>query len=529
LALDPTSTISETGATSGASTNLPATTGSNPLSNSGSSDQVYQPGFVNFKSAYLNSPFSNQKIDITDLIDEVAIYENIMRPFVTCSVFIHDATSLMTLFPLTGDETLTFELAIPMPCFPEPYSVTLRVTGINDVVMDDKPRSSHYVIRAWSPEAIQDWTTTIRKSYSGMPVSDMVKKVAKTYLNIDDKKLKASASQGNRTIVIPNMHPSKALKFLSREAQSQQYPASNFVFYSDSKGYYFKTVEEMMTGQTKDKYFLTEKNYFPNSDVACSAPSLSGGLQVDPNILDTIKTTGAQQGAAGKPFEWMKVSAVKIENTFDLENHIKMGAFDNSVTSLDPNVSLIGTKTYNYVQDYQKFQRTDKAAAKMTFQQSALNKLKGFSHMRFQITDHPHNKTDPDTKDDFLHLMVASGAMLTFVKITITVPGDPTRHVGDVIRIGFPEFSAFDETIKEENGFLSGDYLVTELRNMWSRTGNGYQLMMTCVKNCYAKSPETTTKPMSKTSGIGASVLTNPGPSVSQPSGATDGTSTPTS
>jgi hypothetical protein len=459
--------------------------------------ELYQPGFLQIEKLELQG--KKQKLDIRLITEELNIFENIATPFMTAELIVNDVTSLFTLFPLTGEETLDVQFTIPMACFEKkPFKKKFRVISIQDVVTGTKVRQVKYALRCQDVEAFADWTKRVRKSYADKPIHEMVKDLTQSYLGIQADKIEIANTEGLRTIVIPNMAPSEALHFLAREAKAaNNHVPSNFVFYSSAEKYRFITIEELITKRPEDKYFATEKNYFPNDNLSCPAPPLLGPLTVG-DVADAMNGGGSGR----KPYEFMKMTDYKFLNIFDLENNLRRGSFDCTVFAIDPPMSKFTKQTYNYIQDYDKFQRTEKEAGKFIFDDSALGKLKGESHERFIITDKFSNKQTPDLKTDFLHYLAASVSMLDYVALEITTPGDPTRRAGDIVRIGFPEYSDFDETQKEENAYLSGDYIVTAVRHFYSITnGVGYQLVMQVMKNCYHISPEQSYKPLSQTGG----------------------------
>lgn len=188
----------------------------------------------------------------------------------------------------------------------------------------------------------------------------------------------------------------------------------------------------------------------------------------------------------------MKITSYKFLNIFDLENNLRRGSYDNTVYWIDPVVNRFGKETYNYKQDYNKFNRTDVNGGKFVKDNGELSNLKGESNVKYIITNKESEKSTPDNKPEFLHYLAASVSMLDYVCLEITVPGDVTRRVGDIIEISFPEYSAFDNTIGKENNHLSGRYLVTSLRHFMNfHQKGGYAISMQCIKNNYKNNPGT--------------------------------------
>ena len=450
---------------------------------------LLQPGYVKIDEITISSPSSNKKLDISLTVQEFSVYEHLNKHFMTANIIVDDATSLFTLFPLTGEETVQISFSIPDPSFNKPFKYNFRIVGVQDISPTTKVRNVLYNINCVSPEAVNDWTKTISKSYANMKTSEVVEKVAKDYLGIQQN-LNISHSDDKRTFVIPNISPSETIKFLAKEAKSNQYKPSNYIFYANMDGYYFKTVEEIIEKNSNivngvDRYFLTEKNYIKGDFMAKE--------KVGPGGLDPLSLDGFFEGQkAGKPFEFMKVDSYQIFKLFDLQDNLQRGAYDTTVMWIDPVQGVRGKQIYEYEKNYNEFKRVDKEGGKFVKPNGQLSKLKGDTNFKFIITNKEHNKDTPDLKADFLHYLTASVAMLDYISLEIMVPGDCTRRVGDVVELILPEYSSFDNTIGELNNHLAGKYLVVSVRHFYNpQNKTGYSLVMQLVKNNYFKTPGT--------------------------------------
>jgi len=484
-------------------------------------------GSVKIKKMVMSSPHTNDSADISNLIVEFNFYESIFQPFPTGNLIILDASSLFTIFPLTGDETLDVDFEVDSPAFQKkPYKKKFRVASITNLTVEREVRTVQYRMHVVATEAPRDWQTHIRKSYANMPTSNMVKEIAKNFLGISE--IEVDETEGKRTIVIPALRPTDAIKMLCRESKSPQYQESDFYFWGTADKYYFKALAGMYKPKEKlDVYTLVEKNKMGSEAAGSSSPQPSPGTSVASATQEGTPVTATPTAAAGadgggtvnptsgtggtgtgadgagtgtgttptqsaeKPKEWLKVNAYRFEKIFDLEEKVKQGAFDNEVITIDPAKSLYETTKWNFKTGWDKLKHIDEKGGKPIFEKSELNNLQGKSHLRFIISNHDSEKQVPDLKYQILGQRAAAGALLGYVRLHITIPGDNTRRVGDLIDVTFPEFSRFEKTKEKENLYLAGTYFITAVRHAMSAgTGSQYITIMECVKNQFHTKPE---------------------------------------
>lgn len=459
-----------------------------------------QPGSIEIKSLILSGGSNN--VELTNIIQEWNIYENIYENFLTINMIILDGSSLFTLFPLTGDETLQVEFKTPDPAFDKSFKYSFKIVSITDLAQAEEVRVAQYRLRGVSPEAFNDWTKRVRKSFpggnsNGGPIKKMVEDIYKDFLKVGDLELKSSETEGNHVYVIPNMRPTDAIKFLSREAKSAEFPASNYLFFGNADGYFFKTFDEIISrpDHTKkiDRYVLTPKHYDEkNEAVGLGRESLNPGESPPSFDIGQIQSLMQQD----KPAEFRKVTQYQFPKILNTEEKVQLGGFDNTLFYLDLNKSTYETTKYSYKEDYDKLKWIDNT--KVVKQDSSLMNLKGDSHHRYILVNKDNDNVNIDKKHEFLHLMTASVAMMNYVQCNLLIPGDSTKRVGDRIEIAFPEFSRFEETMKLESGYLSGHYTVTAIRHTYNPGASGYTTYMECLKNTFKKDPEKAAEPAKK-------------------------------
>ena len=180
-------------------------------------------------------------------------------------------------------------------------------------------------------------------------------------------------------------------------------------------------------------------------------------------------------------------------NKIDIVKSIASGMVDNTVYYINPTVRTFEKIEFNYVKEFEKMQslfmesNKGKGFPVVETKSGEFKNLKGQSKEFLVLTNKDNQTVNDDVMDKrFKHLgfSTASKAMLNSVIVNITVPGDNTRKVGDLIELNFPEYGGTDDILGEVDAFISGKYLVTAVRHLYNTT-TGYSCVLRCMKNCF--------------------------------------------
>lgn len=479
---------------------------------------------------------SGQSVDLRGIVLELNIYESIEQPFIVADMILDDALGLHTDMPIVGDELVSINFQTPHKSFLKSVNLQLQVISIREYQVDRALRKAGYMLRMVSPQYMKNITTRIRQSWEAKPVDAIARDVFEQYLGGSD--LIVSPTSGLRTIVIPAMSPTRALKFLSREAVSNSKKPSNFVFFQNADGFYFVTIEDIIekdvarlrdnpsylygeleflqaqeqgidpeesttlppsdnavpedaddindpnpenrnvkprTG-VRDKYFLTDKN------------------EPEKSLADEQDSARNPSGASTKPYEFMKINDFRFVNLFDIEQTLISGGFSNKHSWINPSLELFENQEYNYKKDYEDFQRTrPDPGEKGYFVTENSQWMNVPSTVKEMLTF--TNKGDQtqsniqDLKWTTLHEKIASVSMLGHIVLEINIPGDSEKRAGNMISIEFPEFSGIDSMLDKYNRLISGEYLIMSVRHKYDQN-YGYSCILLCVKNATRKSAE---------------------------------------
>lgn len=464
-------------------------------------------GSIAIESIKLKSEITKDEIDLKALVWEINIYESINKPFVSADLFIADALALTSVMPLVGQETVEIKFKTPDPSITKKVDMKFRIARIQDLTRANH-RTAQYVINLVTEQYFSDINTKISKAFINLKVSDMIKNIGKFYLQVKDSRpIQAEPTDGNRTYVIPNMSPTRAIAFLSKEAKSPRYKSSNYIFFENGDGFFFTPIDKLIVNpypNIKNPGTPPDTSVPASGDIS-SSPEIGGGGSNDPRTQTQIDYYYATEkdfnkgGAASvewrggveskKPFEMQKINNFRFINLFNNDNTTVRGGFENRYMYINPSVSLFEEVRYDYFKNFDDLEHTtSKEEGHLLTPENQNIGGMGDAHQIYTYTN-KGGETDTaflDRRSEYLHLKVGSLGLLEDIVVDIDVPGDSDRRAGDLVRLQFPEFGATDDVKGKVNEMVSGDYLVVAVRHHYNPE-NGYRCYMQCIKNCYEK------------------------------------------
>lgn len=435
------------------------------------------PGSIEISKLELTNYDGSKKIDITPLVREFNVYESFATNFISVDFFIEDALSLTTVMPIVGEEKIAFSFKTPHPSFEKGIELDLRVVSILDMGRD-KARSAYYIIKCVPPQMIKDMKTKVRKAYMNKPINQMINELTNEFLDIETI-IESEETEGTRTLVIPNMNPTRAINFLCKEAKSTKNPASNYRFFQDCDGFHFKTIDSCIQPESGkvnvafvDRYFASDADL--NRDEK-DAKNLFGDTPVNFGKKDT------------KPRDFLKLNKFTFMNLGNYFNSGRYGALESKIRLLDPVTSSYTEKRYNFKANSKDFKKTSSEGKGFDLLTENADYFSEESESRvfFLLTDSGQNNgsIEADQKEDMLHLKVASEFLFENILVNVTIPGDSEKRIGQKIIMDFPEYGATDDIEGSINKYISGEYIILSLRHIYNN--NGYVTAMICSKNCY--------------------------------------------
>ena len=250
------------------------------------------------------------EIDITAIIIQLNIFENIERAYLTGSVTVKDDLDLINQIDITGTERL--ELVISIPTNPVSLTINFIIEGIESAIKyGDQPEMVTF--KLIQQVAFDSSTRKFSKAYSGKP-EEIIASILKDNLNLDLINLSIPSAQAEMKVIIPYMTPLQACDWiLSR--MTTEYGAPYFLYSAiNEKSLVLKDLQTILIENAWNysggkglpfSYNQAQAQYTDNSDIRQQS-----------FVIENVKYTNTENtsklvkmGAMGANYSWSDVTS----------------------------------------------------------------------------------------------------------------------------------------------------------------------------------------------------------------------------
>jgi hypothetical protein len=372
--------------------------------------------------------------DLTALCVQANIYESVLEPCVRAQFEFYDAKGASDKLIFTNKKiVIDFTTNEDNPKSAIRYEFYVIGKPVEVKSQDDK--ASVFKVECVTYEA---WKST---DIENAPLSE--KKLAaenavKAYLNIigSQKPLFAEKTRGLHAFNFTLKKPFECIDEIRLEyAMSQEFKGHAFYFFENKHGFVFKSME-MLIKEGKEN--IGDKCFFQSTLTNLDVTGAKWR-----NILTTALIQKGSEGVA------------KI-----------LGAGANSVKQYNK----VTGQTEDFEADPRnlEFETLNKGSASTTLKAQHEKSRDGNKGKVKEIKFDP-TISNIERAEKFNHLPYYMAHFLTVI-IQITIYGDSTITVGDVIKCQFPEASGLTKgeknPINEDSAMTTGNYMVTKCRHM---------------------------------------------------------------
>ena len=441
------------------------------------SDQIYttEKGYV-LKELFITSS-NGDTVNIFNIMLELNMFEDIYNSTVSGSIVINDSIDLFAAMPLSGFEFVKVLLEKPGSEREVVFEKIFRIYKMQIADVKEATTSNqNYILYFCSEENILSLSRRISKSYRGKTTSNIIRDILKNQLGVSSNKLISTnieETSGVHDIIVPFMNPLTAISWLAARTVSSTSKShgATFMFYENTQGYNFKSLETLFQKQTKAKYSYIPKNREP--------------LPTDNSITEIRNVI---------KYEFMSV--------FDIISGISSGMFSSTLKTID----LLKLKASDYALNYSEFFNNtshieDKKKA-FEFQNEYEDRYKNkihenyYSLMRMYPTNRNHDtdsviaSKQPSIKQNFVEKWllqrITQVNQLNYFKLKLVIPGDTYITIGDIIEFNLPMVGSKDPGNSNDNPFHTGRYLITAIRHKINI--DNYEMIVEATRDCVSQS-----------------------------------------
>jgi len=513
------------------------------------------PGDFELQKLRLTSPNRKGFVDLKAAWSDFNIYEDLFGSYLTGNIQIVDGVGLLESVPIIGEETIHIEVKTKglerqrnSNAIPGPFEGSLNeglinlkfrvvkilnVTKLNEGIIT-------YKLSFVSEEAILNLKQKVKKSaldpvsLEPRKISDVVKSLYRQFFQRGRagraKRIFIEPTKNLTDLIIPNQTPFKAFNFLASRAVSAGKHAigSSFVFYESIRGFFFISMETLMSGGGMGYSTVAGAPGSP-TELVYTAPTdpVKEVYVVQPKRMGS--NTAEEKNIA---IEMTAVSAYSFSSNFDVLENLTSGMYANRLLTHDLVRMKYDTLDFNMHDPTSVSDETridpDTGAVEIVESQrqpaDAKNFSDSFTHlgtgklatekqdalgspesvMSFYPSNFAHDirfKEDlgsrgvkgevksglniiPNRVEQWMQSRLVQNQQASNIKLNIRAPGLSTRAVGDLIEFKLPTTYLEDRdgiTQSQHHVYLSGYYLITKLRHHFNK--EQYDIEFECIKD----------------------------------------------
>ena len=414
---------------------------------------------------------SGRVLDFTesDNVLGFEIYEDIYATSLTGSMLLVDVDNISENGPIIGQEFLTLKFGTPtLDEFDASFTfIVTKVAAKLDATKNAQVLTLNFV----TPEILRNNRVRISKSYTDT-ISNIIRDILKDsrYINTK-KKVFVQESAGIRKVVSPNSNPYAFINNLANEAISIS-GSQNFLFFENTKGLHFKTLDYMIESETVGDYSMGD-----------------------------IATIDGKQGDKGKVVDvekdFAKPMDMAIISNNDMLLNTMSGMLGSKIIKYDIYNKRFEVNRYGYFTD---FEENKTIAANPVYNNNSIdefgNNIGMFSDSRIYLQPTSLSGTDVSQTNNTSSYSYAQNGLTnkllqrrakitelnSGINVALTVNGNTTIAVGEPINIKLPVTGRIHEG-GEFDSYYSGKYIITKLKHQFDTVNKRHIIEMNAAKD----------------------------------------------
>jgi hypothetical protein len=383
----------------------------------------------------------NYKVDITNQLIGMEIYEDMFSPFLTMAITIRESQDFINALPLRGEEILKMEISTPTF---EKESMFFKdryyIYKISDrQLLTD--RNTVYTLYCISYEALVDLNMKQSKAYRGN-ISDIVRELMSKEGLDSTKKYNIESTKNSIKYISNFWSPVKNLNFLSTHAINNDGNAS-YLFYESRGVFNFTSLDTLYKQDVYQKFI--KDNYSRDTEGNTSYINLDR--------------------------EYSRILDFKVRVSFDALKFTNSGAYASRLYSYDLVKKKYTAKDYNALDEYSNSSHLNK--------NPLYSNSKPVSSRNFIMNEVKHyGNHDGFTDTSNTKIVQQRNSKLNLIRscvIEINVFGRTDYTIGQKVYVEVPKPTIIiaEDQADTKNGFIdkaySGNYIITAINHVISR------------------------------------------------------------
>jgi len=418
---------------------------------------------------------SGQIFDLSELMLEMNIYQNLYEKEMTCELVISDATGLIDFLKPNSEDIGGFSgmeavfLSYRTPDEGVQKNRHLFIMNSLESRQSVDERIETYVLTGTSLETVLIADKKISRSYGGTKgntISNMIKsihrefyetpEITQTYANLNEanfrvfKDLELDNTVGLQKYVIPNLSVEDTIDFLTNEAKGDDI-ASLYTFYEDSNGYHFKNISNLVEGDVKETYKWEPSNYTEGGD-----------------------------NAAADNTDAFKIIAYEVVKEVDFLDNKEGGLYASKTILIDNLRKKMVERDFDYKKQHDKFKKLQRFRIPGAASSTAVVDMFTTRFQHDQLSIFRDENVRPKTLERTIQYRRSYASHLNNKVIEVTIHGNSTLNVGDTIFLSFPVMSTGEEQMREDK-YMTGKHLITTLRHKIDK--ETHVTVIECIKD----------------------------------------------
>jgi hypothetical protein len=413
-----------------------------------SNDSITIAGEVVLSKLYLYSGDEKTKIDISGMMVEVDIYEDIFSHTLSGSVTMTENFNLIHDLPIICEEVI--EIEFYTPSIQTRFYKQFFVYKIGRRLIDGNTKNV-YLLNIVSIESLKDLNTKISKAFSGMP-HDIINEIFTRYLKVDSK-LDTSQSTNLIKFISPYWSPFKCINYAaSKSISADKYKTPTYLFYETNQKFKFRSLNELFKTNPVTEFFY------------------------DKNNMRTMTEDGESSRDIDREFK--QVETFDIIEATDYIDRLMNGVYSFKVFDVNILNKTITKQVYNYWDNFEDTNHLGKNpmhSEYVTFDDENCR-------IEWLITNpHVHNVIKKDLNAEILSKRLPLLAQTEMFSIEITVPGRLGIECGDTAIFNLMNYELKKEEdlkLKDMDKYYSGKYLITSIEHRLTKTRHKMNLQL---------------------------------------------------